>query len=92
MTLDLIYWQENEGRRMALNGNILLPSFFCQSSGGSGSPWARTEGIDRGMWTRECQDSNSSVRIPLSNLNGFEPDRLEIALTELDGRRMKAEE
>jgi hypothetical protein len=30
MVLDLIYWQENEGRRMALNGNILLPSFFCQ--------------------------------------------------------------
>lgn len=29
MALDLIYWQENEGRRMALNGNILLPSFFC---------------------------------------------------------------
>jgi hypothetical protein len=28
--LDLHYWQENEGRRMALNENILLPSFFCQ--------------------------------------------------------------
>ena len=33
---DRVYWQENEGRRMARNGNILLPSFFCQSSGVSG--------------------------------------------------------
>ena len=44
MALDLIYWQENEGRRMALNGNILLPSFFCQSSGVSGQRAGRPEG------------------------------------------------
>ena len=37
--------------------------------------------------TEECGQGNgpsfnSSVRIPLSNLNGFEPDRLEMALTD----------
>lgn len=47
--------------------------------------------------TEECGQRNgpsfnSSVRIPLSILNGFEPDRLEMALTDLTGRRMKAEE
>ena len=44
MALDVIYWQENEGRRMALSGNILLPSFFCQSSGVSGQRAGRPEG------------------------------------------------
>ena len=35
---------------------------------------------------------DSFVRIPLSNLNGFEPDRLEMVLDRITGRRMKAEE
>ena len=44
MALDVIYWQEDEGSRMDLNGNILLPSFFCQSSGVSGQRAGRPEG------------------------------------------------